>query len=378
MNLAKKTSAAVLGVAILAVADCASRLACSQEYEVPWWQLPPYLPSPTEMDYYGERSQLVAVGKVIGRVTSGPLPTKSVHIPPRSVYYRVEVLYVLKGQEKRGDVLLLWGETPHLPIWVARSPRRGLFFLNRLREGCYVVAGFPPFLAPPPEGFQIPREAPIKDKIVLLAIARFHDSEDDANRALNLLDPAIANVDSPYYDVMKILHSIPVTSSSLYVRALTKRMAFGDAAALDEATELTRNSPQPRPRWSFRGLEGEDVVTTLNLVLEGKVWPWMNDSRAGALGRLAEIAHPSSLPHLMAVLDHPDARWRYTAFKGIERIRGRRPVTPMREFFDRSRSSMYRADSPLSENGTRLINEMKQWWQNEGKRQFDYVLPEEK
>jgi hypothetical protein len=82
------------------------------------------------------------------------------------------------------------------------------------------------------------------------------------------------------------------------------------------------------------------------------------------------------------MLDDPNPMIAYYAYTAIERIRGQgRSTIGARGFYGDARSFsgqqrvMTDADCVPTSHSRMLVNDMKQWWATEGKRQFDYVLP---
>ena len=377
-----------ISVAMVLVAACfVESWTPSHASEYPWWATPPYnQPIP---DTTGENSALVCVGEITGHTTTGPLPlgpfddwvargphhvveqgngSQTVLDKPSGLYHRARLLHVLKGTEKEGGQILIWGG--HRLTGIMKPGTVCLVKLNRLPEGCYMATDQVEFLPHSPANLTIPDEAPLLDRMVLVRLSVFHTSEKYARSVLASLWPGRARIDSPYYDLMAIFLQAPATSPSLTTQALHIRMLWGDTAALGEAIDVSRRSGQT---WSLEGL-GDDAATTLNLILEGKRWPWMDGSRLSAAKQLSRIAHPSSLPYAVKAMDDPDSRIRWYAYFIADSIRKSRESPPPRGFL----ADSYRtAETPLSAEGKRLIDEMKQWWETEGKRQFDYVLPKE-
>jgi hypothetical protein len=290
-------------------------------------------------------------------------------------FMRLRVLCTLKGDKKPGDeiVALRRNET----LLKFSRPKVRLLCFKKMEEGFYINVILPLPVPRPPPDLHLPEDAPLRDKVVLVLLTSLqYGDEDMARQAIGMLSEPFARADSPHYDPMQILLETPLSSPSLAAECLSARMTWNDDSALVEAIEMTRKKPDGVFRWRFHGLKSDDAITSLNLILEGRRWPWMNPYRRQAAARLAELKSPRSLPYLIAVLDDPNMLIRYEALRGLQRIRKMYPVKGWGDITQRAR--FLRADIPMSEEGLRLVQEMKQWWETEGRRQYDYVLTDER
>jgi hypothetical protein len=155
---------------------------------------------------------------------------------------------------------------------------------------------------------------------------------------------------------------------------------LGDESALPRALELAREDKAKAGDLVhvFSRL-GDDGVTSLCLMAEGKYFPGYERE---AVRKLREKAPQAALPTLIRCLDHRDGEIRYLAYTAIEKIRGHgRRMMRVTEFLGRKTDpndmTISRLEFPPTETSQKLIQEMKEWWETEGKWEFHSVLPEE-
>lgn len=324
-----------------------------------------------------ERSDLVAVGQAVDSFTSGPRAHPL--LGASNLYWRVALSAVVKGTYEPGNVVVVSAGSGVLP---KLDTEVDYLFGLKLGEDGVLVSLVDPWRVALPTGFEIPSNAPIEERVRMLLLATVEQGPKGTARAAVYAlasDSVRKNRETGYGDLILTLRRIQKIRPEIAGNILHARMMYGDKAVLDEYIEACRLDGRAYGAvCGFEAFKTDDIVTTLNLILEGKRWPWMEPSRVGAAAQLREIGHVSSLPYFIAALDDPDSRIRFYAFTGVQKLRGRKRYAPLRPFFDPKEGAAFTSDAPLSEYGIQMIQEAKEWWETEGKRQFDYVLPEEK
>lgn len=316
-----------------------------------------------------QRADLVFIGNVVNRFSDRTLLPDA---PESSAYfYTVRASRVLKGDIEPGETMILWrkGPVPHLDPQIPR-----LFGTKKIAETVYAAMATPIKAydpdAPVPEGLSI------HDQVLWLQLAWAKTAEKDKAGALV---SRIARVykkgfQSPDHDLLNMILDLQAQRPDIQKNTIWARIRLGDATALSEEIERCRKLGRSFDT-DFTGLDSDDAVTTLNLILEGTRYPWMANSRRAAATQLRHIAHTSSLPYLIKALDDPNPRIRYHSYGAIEKISGKTGIAKVGEFMN---TGGIPRNGPFSPKGEKLIDQMKQWWEREGKRQFDYVSPKEK
>lgn len=332
------------------------------------------------------RADLVCIGRVDAQTG---LRIPRVDTFDLLIYTTFTVTRVLKGEASMAgrQVVVKWyGRTRGIPIgpylrntgayYVAALRERGAEFAPVFEAGGYEVTS---------RTVVLPAEAPLNEKINLILLATIRDCRDDniaVSLALSGLIIEGATADSPYYDLLEEYISLEDNPSLLArSQALYARLRLGDVTALPAAMDHATSEPWlsarlPQVLQTF----GDDAVTTLCLIADGKILPKRKMQAVEALRRMAP---PTALPVLIRALDDPNREVRYHAYAAIEKIRGKRFTTTFAEFNGRTIDPhgvhVQRSNDPPPDDthSNMLINEMKQWWETEGKRQYDYVLKDQ-
>jgi len=237
---------------------------------------------------------------------------------------------------------------------------------------------------------QLPVEAPLQEKINLLLLATLRDCRDNAMICGLVFDGLRwerASLDSPYYDLLseyRRFDSHP--QAALQAQAAYARLLLGDETALSRAMRVADKEKWLAPRLPDALQKfGDDAVTTLCLLAEGKC---AKGGEANALRVLREMKSPYALPTLIRCLDNPDAGVRYMAYSAIESTTGRYG-TKVDDFIGTDHLTPEQREkytgghlqlefNPPTTHSIMLVEKMKQWWEGEGEKQFDYTLPKEK
>lgn len=373
----KRPSLVILATTILLCARSgAAEGADANRADGLWWLRPPYSTFGETID----SADLIVVGKVIDSY-HGELPGPQRWIPrqnpePVDFFWRVEVKYVLKGTAQPGTVIDLWAQMGSwtLPLSKGRDEGREIIVgLRRISAGFYVATGCM-LSFETSQQISLPEKADWRDKLTILAIDAIETGDETrAKLALGRLEPNWARPDSPYYKVFDVLERVEHTSPSLARETVPIRLRWGESSALKDAIELTRRGE--RVLLEFDQVKSEDALTTLNLILEGKRWPWMNDYRVAVVEHLRTLAQPASMPYLVRALDDPDRRIQFYSCTAIRKIRGLGMGPSARAFLY---SMELEPDSPLTAMGYEKVAEAKHWWAAEGNRRFARELPDVK
>jgi hypothetical protein len=230
------------------------------------------------------------------------------------------------------------------------------------------------------EELDFPTTASWQDKVTL-ALLKTLQKDDPVlfSAAIWQLEDHAPPIVSPYYDLLSEYRRFEGHSNSYFEgRSLHARLALGDRSALPRALALADS--QPLAAGSITGLLdrfGDDAVTTLCLIAEGKLIPGHKREAAHALRRMGL---PASLPTLVKLLDDPEVEVQYVAYTAIEKIRtGGKFMTAGHAFHGRGpslRGGPAGDDRPTT-HSQMLVNAMKEWWNAQGKSQYDYVLTDE-
>ena len=332
-----------------------------------------------------EVADLVCVGRVTDTKTFMEKPNDAVSDELR--WTTVTVTSVLKGdgginrkQITVREVIPSFGPPP--TSWFAS--RRGGYYLAAFRqEGIWYAPAMSGAYEVTSRTIGFPPDAPLSEKINLVLLATLRDCADKPQlvpAAFRGLREQGASLDSPYYDLLseyRRLERHPL--QSVQAEALYSLLLLGDDGALAHALELARTGGALGDRLpDLLQRFGEDAVTTLCLIAEGK---FLKKAESDALRVLREMKSPYALPTLIRCLDNPDGGVQYMAYSAIERTitKGQR-MSSVDEFLGLTPSNGIREFkfNPLPPHSVMLVEKMKQWWEAEGKRQFDYVLPKEK
>ena len=327
-----------------------------------------------EPDGYN-RADFVCVGRVDD--------TKTLQVDPanrwdllRSTTFTVTT--VLKGDTSMANrqIAVQWPTRMSGPMLPPYFRERGAYYVAALEEN---GALFSPVLGT--GGYKVtsrtltlPDEAPLREKINLIRLATIRDCPDDniaVSLALSGLIIEGATADSPYYDLLEEYIRLEEYPDLLArCQALYARLRLGDVTALPAAMDHATSEPWlsarlPQVLQTF----GDDAVTTLCLITDGKI---LSQRKKQAVEALRRMAPPAALPTLIRALDDPNREVRYHAYAAIEKIRGAQWETTFADFEGSTNGQPDEAHTQI------LVDQMKEWWETEGRRQFDYVLPKEK
>jgi hypothetical protein len=159
---------------------------------------------------------------------------------------------------------------------------------------------------------------------------------------------------------------------------LLKRLSRGNKLALPIAFKIARDDPEMMaPVIGHLPRFGEDAMTTLCLIAEGKYLPGSEKAAFDTICGMPPCPHPATLPALIKALDDPRVGIRYRAYTEIESarwtyLRYQWPVPSTLEFQPDSRGGWDFAAPPTA-RARQYCNRMKTWWDAEGEEQFESV-----